>query len=141
MHRIVQLLQEKNQHLEAFHQLNSEEMEGFIQGNFANLERFYSSREALLEMIRIVDSQIDDAQAQMEDHAQIEDQTKAIVLKAFNEKNDLVQKILAQDLQILSVIERAKSEIIRELSKVRSSKKAVGAYHSGNSTKGIDEEI
>jgi hypothetical protein len=62
------------------------------------------------------------------------------VLTAMNVKNDLVTRILAQDLQILSVIEQAKSEIIKELRQVQSAKKAVGAYKSGDARNKLDEK-
>jgi len=51
-----------------------------------------------------------------------------------------VQQILAQDLQILSVIEQAKSNIIKDLRQVQSAKKAVGAYKSGDAPNRLDEK-
>jgi hypothetical protein len=140
MQRIVELLNEKNQHLQAFHQLNSEEMSKFEGGNFETLEKFYNSREALLEMIRAIDSMVDEAQSAIDPLMPIETDFKRHVLKALDEKNDLVTQILVQDLQILSAIETAKSNIIRELSQVRSNRKAVGAYKSNEPVNQLDEE-
>ena len=54
--------------------------------------------------------------------------------------DDLVTQILAQDLQILAVIEQTKSDIIRELRTVQAGKKAVGAYKSGDAPNKLDEE-
>ncbi len=141
MERIVDLLEEKNQHLQAFKDLNHEELKNFSTGSFENLERFYNSREALLEMIRFVDVSIDDMQVGMETKVSIQDQYKRDILKALNSKNDLVTEILGQDLQILSLIESAKSNIIRELSQVRSTRKVVSAYKSKNADSTFDEEV
>jgi hypothetical protein len=140
MQTIVQLLNEKNQHLEAFAQLNAEEMDKFFDGNFDSLEIFYNSREALLDMIRAIDTLMDETQAKLDPHLPIDDQFRRDVLRALNKKNDLVTGILAQDLQILSTIEQAKSKIIRELRQVRSSRKAVSAYKSGDAPAKLDEE-
>ena len=140
MKRIVHLLQEKNQHLESFFRLNSEEMGKFMEGNFENLEVFYQSRETLLEMIRVIDSMIEESQRTLDPKDAASDEDKRGALRALNQKNDLVTQILAQDLQILSVIESAKSKIIRELSQVRAGRKAVGAYKSGDSDSNLDEE-
>jgi hypothetical protein len=140
MQRIVELLNEKNQHLQAFHQLNSEEMEKFEGGHFENLEKFYNSREALLEMIRAIDSMVEEAQANIDPRMPIEHEFKRDVIRALDEKNDLITQILVQDLQILSSIETAKSNIIRELSQVRANRKVVGAYKSNGSVNQLDEE-
>lgn len=141
MKRIVRLLQEKNQHLESFFRLNTEEMGKFMDGNFESLEPFYRSRETLLDMIRVIDSMIEESQREMEPQEAATNEDKRDALRALNQKNDLVTQILAQDLQILSVIESAKSKIIRELSQVRASKKAVGAYKSGDADSKLDEEV
>jgi hypothetical protein len=52
----------------------------------------------------------------------------------------LVTRILAQDLQVLSLIEQAKSNIIKELRSVQAGKKAVGAYKSPTQSNKLDEK-
>jgi len=139
MDTIINLLKDKNYHLQKFYQLNEAELINFSENCFDNLEVFYQSRETILDLIRCIDRLIEAAsQAQGDDQAT--DQQKKEILGAMSTKNDLVTRILAQDLQILSVIEKAKSEIIKELRQVQSAKKAVGAYKSGDTRNKLDEK-
>ena len=140
MQDIIQILKEKNQHLEKFFELNEQEMLSFNDGNFDNLEVFYQSREALLEMIHILDERIEKSNQAESIPAMISDKQKVEILKALDKKNELVTGILSQDLQILSCIESAKSTIIKELSQVRTAKKVIGSYKSGEPNKRLDEE-
>ena len=56
------------------------------------------------------------------------------------EKSQWVKAILAQDLHILSSVEKEKSSIITELRSTKRAKKVVGAYHSGTQQTQLDEE-
>ena len=47
METIINLLKDKNYHLEKFHELNATELINFVDGNFDNLEVFYQSRETI----------------------------------------------------------------------------------------------
>jgi hypothetical protein len=134
------LLNDKNEHLHKFLQLNETELINFMQGNFDNLEIFYQSRETILDLIRCIDGLVEVALKDSATASSIQDQDKKDLLKILNRKNDLVTQILAQDLQILSVIEQAKSDIIKDLRQVQSARKAVGAYKSGETKNQLDEE-
>lgn len=140
MQQIVELLTEKNQYLEKFYRLNEGEILSIAQGDFENLENFYQSRDGILNMIFKIDELVEKANAGFDDSVQIEPSQKKSILLALDYKNELVNRILAQDLQILSCIESAKSGIIKELAQVRATKKALGSYKSGAETKTLDEE-
>jgi len=140
MEKVVELLNEKNIHLEKFYQLNQDEILNFSEDNFDNLESFYNKREGLLNLIRKIDEIIDASNYSFEVSENIEAKFKKEILELLDYKNDLVTKILSQDLQILSFIENAKSGIIKELTQVRAAKKAVGAYKSGAKVNELDEE-
>lgn len=141
MNAVLQLLGDKNDHLHKFLQLNEAELINFTQGNFDNLEIFYQSRETILDLIRCIDGLVDVALKNSPVEAgSIEPEYKRTLLQMLNRKNDLVTQILAQDLQILSVIEVAKSDIIKELRQVQGAKKAIGAYKSGDAPSQLDEE-
>jgi hypothetical protein len=140
MDTIVNLLRDKNYHLQKFFQLNEAELMNFAEGNFDNLEIFYQARETILDLIRCIDRLIDAAADAQGTDVVASAQQKKEVLAAMNAKNDLVTRILAQDLQILSVIEQAKSDIIKELRGVQVAKKAVGAYKSGDVPSKLDEK-
>lgn len=140
MDTIINLLKDKNYHLEKFLQINEGELLNFTDGNFDGLEVFYQSRETILDLVRCIDRLIEAAAATQNDASSVSDGHKREMISCMNMKNDLVTRILAQDLQILSVIEQEKSSIIKELRTVQAGKKAVGAYKSGDAPSKLDEE-
>jgi hypothetical protein len=141
MNAVMTLLNDKNEHLHKFLQLNETELINFMNGNFDNLEVFYQSRETILDLIRCIDGLVEVAlKDSPSEGSQIAPEEKRDFLKTLSRKNDLITQILAQDLQILSVIEQAKSDIIKELRQVQAARKAVGAYKSGETKNQLDEE-
>ncbi len=140
METIINLLKDKNYHLQKFHELNDSELMNFADGNFDNLEIFYQSRETILDLVRCIDRLIDAATHVQGAEVEVSDAEKKEMITIMNEKNDLVTKILAQDLQVLSMIEQAKSNIIKELRQVQAAKKAVGAYKTGDVVNKLDEK-
>lgn len=140
MDTIINLLKDKNYHLGKFLELNESELLNFTEGNFENLEVFYQSRGTILDLVGCIDRLIEAAANTQEAGAVVSDQNKKEMVLAMNAKNDMVQRILAQDLQILSVIEQAKSQIIRELRTVQAGKKAIGHYKHGAAINKLDEE-
>ena len=140
MDTIINLLKDKNYHLHKFYQLNETELVNFADNNFDNLETFYQSRETILDLVRCIDRLIDAASNAHPEPGKISDSNKKEMVNAMSAKTDLVTRILAQDLQILSVIERAKSDIIKELRQVQTANKAVGAYKSGESRNKLNEK-
>ena len=139
MDEIKNLLLEKNELLSKFFKINADEMSSIACGNFDNLEKFYSAREGLLDILEKVDEIIERKASEVVPGSTNGDQRREIE-DMLNAKNEWINKILHQDLEILSAIDDAKSDIIRELSTVRKSRKAVGAYKSGLETKTLDEE-
>jgi len=139
MVRIITLLNQKNHYLEKFYSLNEIELLNFAKGNFDTIESFYNMRDKILEMIKYLDQQIDSAQGSMTGTASTE--IKMQVKEALAIKDEYVNRILAQDLEILTCIESAKSNIIRELQEVRRAKTAMGRYKSGKTpTRRLNEE-
>jgi hypothetical protein len=140
METIINLLKDKNYHLQKFYQLNEDELVRFGQDNFDNLEIFYQSRETILDLVRCIDRLVETAASVHTEPTHISSQYKREMMQAMGAKNELVSLILAQDLQILSVIEQAKSNIIKELRQVSTAKKAVGAYKSGDTVSKLNEK-
>ena len=134
---ILKLLKDKNYNLQKFVQMNASELKNFHADNFDNLEVFYQSREAILDLVRCIDELIEQSASDESDDV-ASDAQKAEMLRLMAEKRDVVHQILAQDLEILSVIERAKSNIIHELRATQTSRKAVAAYRAPNLA--LDEE-
>jgi hypothetical protein len=140
MQTTIELLTEKNYCLEKFFRLNEAELMNFAAGNFDHLEEFYASREGLLEIIKRIDFLLDEDNQVPVDLKSVTNNFKKQVLETLQHKNNLCTKILTQDLEILSAIENAKSDIIRELSQVRVTRKAIGSYKSGPTAASLDEE-
>jgi len=138
MERIMTLLREKNNHLEKFYWVNEQELINFGVGNFETIERFYEARDQILNTIRNLDVFIEEAhdRAVGQVTAELRSELRAIL----EGKDQLVKSILAQDLQILSYIEREKSNIIRELKANSQVKKAVGAYANSERLKHLDQD-
>ena len=135
----MDILNEKNMHLEKFYRLNETELEKFTADDFSSLDEFYKMREGILDIVRKLDEMLERASVDM-DPAAIDEKFKKEILAALDYKNNLVTRILEQDLRILSVLENAKSNIIKELAQVRGARKAIGAYHSGRSKTRINEK-
>lgn len=139
MLRIIQLLSQKNHYLENFYSVNENEILNFAKNDFSQLEAFYQTREKILETIRYIDSEIEKISA--ENQAQATAEQKREITQALAIKDEYVSRILAQDLEVLSCIEAAKSGIIRELQDIKKTKKAVGSYKSKTFNNRLDEEV
>ena len=140
MSYVKDLLVEKNVLLEKFMDLNQAELVNFSEDNFDNLENFYHSRDCILEMIRKIDQKIGDLNRGHLTPEELSVQDKADILHLMDRKNEVVQLILAQDLQILSRIESEKSNIIKDLKKTQLGRKAIGSYKADiKEPKHVDE--
>jgi len=136
----IELLCEKNIHLEKFFRANEVQLRNIRTGNFEGLDSFYKMREGILEIIRKIDEMIERASDIPKPDAAIDEELRRQIIVCLQHKNILVNKILEQDLQILSAIETAKSQVIKELAQVRGVRKALGGYKSGKPKKRLDEE-
>ncbi len=131
MIRIVNLLEEKNLYLEKFYKLNEAELVNLADDIHDNIENFYAAREGLLKMVSKIDDLVEE-QIKIND-IDIKKATglvKKRIINAFSIKNELVNLILSQDLQIISYIEKAKSSLIQELSEVNKARNVMQAYKS-----------
>lgn len=143
MLRIITLLNQKNHYLEKFCSINESELRNFKNGQFDNLETFYNARDKMLEIISYIDAEIDslNSEARGETLSQVTAELRNHARQLLESKDSYVNKILTQDLEILTCIESAKSNLIRELQEVRRSKDVMSRYKSGiGSTRQLDEE-
>lgn len=139
MQEVLNLLEEKNTCLKRFIDINERQMSFIVVGDFDDLDNFYAARENILDIIQRVDEMIEIASLNFQESENTEEVKKSI-RKNISEKSDLVSRILGQDLEIISRIDQAKSEIIRELSDVQANRKAIGAYKSGTGEHKLDEK-
>ncbi len=138
MLRIITLLNQKNHYLEKFYTANEDAIIAFAKGDFSTLESFYQAREKILETIKYIDKETEGCEA---NEASQTDAAKREIAVAMAVKEEYVNRILAQDLEILACIETAKSSIIRELQDIRKAKHAVGSYRSRSFNQILDEEV
>ncbi|MCB0363128.1 MAG: hypothetical protein KDD35_10415 [Bdellovibrionales bacterium] len=141
MDEIIDLLTEKNCCLEKFLNLNKSEFKNFQEGNFNGLDSFYQDRESLLKLVQAIDNNIELSNSHPLTGEPVSEVQRKAILKCLAYKNELVTDILEMDLQILSLIEATKSMIIRELTEVRSTRKAIRGYHSGINVNSLDEKV
>ncbi|MBT4761875.1 MAG: hypothetical protein HOO06_09285 [Bdellovibrionaceae bacterium] len=145
MNQILALLREKNSLLEKFYSLNRNEIQNITDQNFSNIEKFYQDREDILGIIRLIDRKIDESNNtadSLEEVDTVSDEIRIEMRELLSFKKAIVEKILSQDLGILSQIDDEKSRIIVELSKTGTQKKAIGSYKSkGKRNHRLDESF
>ncbi len=131
MIRIIQFLNEKNHFLEKFYSLNERQITRLEGGVFDDIEKFYNQREDLLKILKYVDTEIHQSHMSHKDMSgSFNDGEKGLIREALRAKEMYVKKILDQDLLILSLIDEAKSQIIKELQDINRTKKALSGYKS-----------
>ncbi len=137
--RTVDLLRQKNHCLEKYYWINETEMVKMKVGDFDSIEEFYFARNRILEAINLLDDELAKL-TQQQSHAVPSLGTAAEVEAILQAKDELVRSILDQDMQILGLVDREKSEIIRELKSTQTTKKAVGAYAQSERMKQLERE-
>ncbi len=129
MIRLVQLLTEKTHFLEKFYTLNEIQIAELENGHFDKIEKFYNQREDILKILKHLDSEVNRAHTLHKEISGVFTETdKAAFNECMRVKEMFVEKIIDQDMQVLSLIDEAKSKIIRELQDVRLAKKAMHGY-------------
>lgn len=131
MIRLIQFLNEKNHFLEKFYSLNERQVARLEGGLFDDIEKFYNQREDLLKILKYVDAEIHTSHmSHKEMGSKFDASQKEMIRGALRTKESYVKRILDQDLIILSLIDEAKSQIIKELQDIRKSKTALAGYRS-----------
>lgn len=132
MIRIIQYLNEKNHFLEKFCTLNETQISRLRAGLFDELEVFYNQREDLLKIIKYIDAEIHKAHMLHKDTTgQFAAEQKTEIYACLRAKESYAKHILEQDLEVLGLIDDAKSTIIKELQGVQKARKAMIGYKTG----------
>lgn len=140
MIKTLSLLEDKNSYLEKFIALNTIKLTKLSKSEFEDLEEFRESRENILNIIKHIDTLIEARTLEL-DPQSIPQSIKEKIAELLTEKDELVHTILSQDLEIMQIIDVAKSQIILELQSVRKVKKSIGSYKSFNKEEdSYDEE-
>ncbi len=138
MKRILELMDQKNHFLEKFYSVNEKSIELFVRDQFETINEFYQERENILEIIKYIDKEI-----KIIFQNALPDNERDLVQfrKSLSVKDTFVEKIIEQDIAILSCIEAAKNQIIKELKDVKLGKKVVSAYKNPQSKNKLEEVI
>lgn len=129
--KTVQLLNEKNHFLEKFYSLNEKQLVQLSASQFENVEHFYNQREDILKIIKYIDSELSRAHNdEVAMNAAILQQDQLAVKECLRVKDIFVNRIVEQDIQIISLIEKLKNSIITELKTVRGARRAMTGYKS-----------
>ena len=131
MMRLIQFLNEKNHFLEKFFSLNEKQIALLESGQFDEIEKFYNQREDLLKILKYIDTEIHTAHMNHKEMSgTFSEAQKSEIREALRTKEVYVRKILEQDLIVISLIDEAKSQIIKELQGVQKARRALTGYKS-----------
>jgi hypothetical protein len=136
---IIHLLSERNRYLSQFSVLNKVQIEKLKKANFEQLSEFYMTREHILAVVEKIELLL----SQKLEHSKAdvsEDGNRSTVEGLLVAKDKIIREILDQDLEILSTIEKEKSNILSELKTLKKGRTTISAYKSGITSSKLDEE-
>lgn len=141
MEILIDLMKRKNSFLEKFYTINEAELLNFTADHFENLEAFYQCRENILRLVGRIDEQLDDHLKTMD--STISREVRMQIQVCLDKKDEWAKKIVDQDLQIITAIEKKKSGIINELRSVKNSRKLHNAYNGnpGPGRQKVNEKV
>jgi hypothetical protein len=123
--KLLMLLKEKNFYLEKFFEESEKERKSFKARKFENLQALYKTRESILLNIADIDEKITSVNLRK---MELDEKTKGELSGILENKKQIISKILDQDLQIISCVEKEKSSIINKISSLREGKMLINKY-------------
>ncbi len=126
MEILIDLMNRKNSFLEKFYTINEAELLNFSADDFGNLEPFYQCRENILRLIGRIDDLVEDHLKSID--TSLPREIRLQIQSCLDKKDELAKKIVDQDLQIITAIEKKKSGIITELKSVQNTRRLHSAY-------------
>jgi hypothetical protein len=136
---IIHLLSERNRYLSQFSVINKVQIERLKNGNFEQLSEFYMTREHILAVVEKIELLL--SQKLEQTSTEVSDENRSSVEGLLQAKDKVIKEILDQDLEILSTIEKEKSNILTELKTLKKGRQTISAYKSGITTTKLDEEV
>ncbi len=133
MELLIELLERKNLCFRNFHKVCSDFLDEISKGNADGLDAFQKTRQGLLHVLETVDGELSQHLRTLEDRGALDHPSSKLRTQVnfyVRERESVVQSILDLDLQILSHIDKLKSETIQKLQSLQSGKKTISAYRS-----------
>jgi hypothetical protein len=141
MTTIIELLTERNNYLQRFVRLNDEYLKKFRTGDYDLIDDFYNIREGYLQNVNKAENHLSNYLASNSQLRVRSGDAKSLIRSLLVEKDELVKSILDQDLEVLSLIDNEKSQIIRELKAIKNNKKGIKGYHLQKELRAAEEEL
>jgi hypothetical protein len=140
MIKTIQLLAEKNNFLEKFVNLNTNQIDRIKVKDFTDLEEFREAREGILKILIHIDTLVEQRTSDINPD-QVPEEVKKRLSEILEKKDEYLSIILNQDLLIMQIIDEAKSELILDLQSVRKSKKTISSYKGNERQDILDEDV
>lgn len=132
---LIELLERKNLCYRSFYKLCGEFLDEIARDDTTNLDQFQKHRQSLINILEQLEFEImhwldrfNKNRAALD--TLMTEGVKKLVGDLLKQKDSLIKSILDLDLQVLSHIDRIKSETIQKLQAVQSGRKTIGAYRS-----------
>jgi hypothetical protein len=140
MSEVLKLLKKKTFFLTEFRRINEHELQNFANGHFEGLDHFYLNRERLLEIIQTIDSDLS-----ILSQSEVSVAPPSTVRNQVSEQQEqiarLAKTIVQQDLDLLTLMEDARTKIIQELQTISKNKKGFSSYKTKVEHRQFDEEV
>ena len=140
---VLTILRSKNNCLERFLALSLDFAKSMEANDLSGLAKFQENRENIIKALDLYDRKVSEVLVVLSP-GQRTPQLIQAVEAALAKKDELVHRILEEDLKIISGIEDAKNETLKELSATRKNKDLVGKFKSTWMTgagEGLDKKL
>ena len=107
MKTLIDMLEKKNNYLSQFEQLSSLEWKRICVGDFSNVEKFYYSRQIILDAIDHIDKKLKKHKLSLSNK-----HTQKQVMSILQKKHKIILSILHKDLLIHSNIRELESNLL-----------------------------
>ncbi len=136
MQSCLELLAEVNQVLMRLHEVNKDMISHIRHGNADKVELHVDKRQALLEMLDVLDEYLEAAIDTKKYHDDLPGINKEIGLR-----KELLESVFSQEIDVHKLLEVEKQKVLLELQSIQKNRKVVSAYKSGNKKTKVDKEI
>ncbi|MCB0347513.1 MAG: hypothetical protein KDD37_01695 [Bdellovibrionales bacterium] len=135
MQSCLELLSEVNQVLMRLHEVNKDMLKHIKHGNSDKIELHVDKRQALLEILDVLDEYLEAAIDTKKHHGDLPGINKEIGLR-----KELLESVFSQEIEVNKLLEVEKQKVLLELHSLQKNKKVVSAYKSGNKKMKVDKE-
>lgn len=140
---VLTILRSKNRCLERFLELSLSFAREMDKDDLSGLAQFQERREDIIKALDLYDRKITEAVSLLPLIERTPELIQAVE-SALTRKDELVHKILEEDLKIISRIEDTKNNTLREMGSTRKTKEIVGKFKSTwvpESGEGLDKKL